>query len=240
MLEPERLIWCFIFVRLGILRSFFDKHWQQCVSQPSENWRIHPSIEWPFIVPLSRNVIPILGVSQYQWEAYQLPSMNPPRSWSTLSSVSLHKGLQFCLLFFSSFEIDMLCILLRYREKWFPIRKFQLWPRPDRLRLCHLDDPVCRILLSIFVFSPHNMHQTLHCGIQCLGAVLFLHSIILWISRHTWKQPHRLETPVIEWMLTRLCSDLKFESNSHIHRNSSAHTIFHLVPMRLIKYSKTP
>jgi len=95
-------------------------------------------------------------------------------------------------------------------------------------------------MLSILVFSPDGMHQTLHCGIQCIGAVHFHHCLILWIFRCTWKQPHCLITPVIEWMESRRCSVQKVESNSRIRYNSPAHTIFRLVSMRLIKNPKTP
>jgi len=66
----QGLVSWFVLIRLGILKRFVDKHWQKCLFQPSENWGIHPSIDWPFIVPLSWNVIQILGVSQYQWEIY--------------------------------------------------------------------------------------------------------------------------------------------------------------------------
>jgi len=90
------------------------------------------------------------------------------------------------------------------------------------------------------VFSLDCMHQTLHSGIQCLGAVLFHQSLMLWIFRCTWKQPHHLRTPVIEWMESRSCSDLKFESNSRVHPNLPAYAVFHSVPMRLIKNPKTP
>jgi len=197
-------------------------------------------MEWPFIVPLSRNVIPILSVSQYQWETCQAPSISHPRSWSTPWSVSLHKGLQFSLFFLTPVEINKVCILLRYPNRLFPIRKSRFWPPPYRSGLCNLDHPVCRDLLSVLVFSPDHMHQTLHSGIQCIGAVLFHHSLILWIFRRTWKEPHHLITPVIEWMESRRCRDLKFESNSRIRRNSPAHTIFCLVPMRLINNPKTP
>jgi len=106
--------------------------------------------------------------------------------------------------------------------------------------LRNLHHPVCRIPLSVLVFSPDRIDQTLHSRIQCIGAVRFHHSLILWIFRRTWKEPHRLITPVIEWMESRRCSDLKFESNSRIRRNSPALTIFLPVPMRLIKNPKTP
>jgi hypothetical protein len=62
----ERLGVYFVFVRLRMLRWFLDNHRLKWGSQPAENRRFHPSIEWPFIVTLFRNVIPILGVSQYQ------------------------------------------------------------------------------------------------------------------------------------------------------------------------------
>ena len=39
-------------------------------------------------------------------------------------------------------------------------------------------------------------------------------------------------------MDNRRCGDFKFESNSRIECKSPAHTIFRLVPMRLIKYPK--
>jgi hypothetical protein len=79
-LAQEHFIGYLSFIRLGILRRFLDKHWQKCVSHPSENLRFHPSVERPLIVPLSRNVIPVFGDSHYQWEECQPPSMNPPRS----------------------------------------------------------------------------------------------------------------------------------------------------------------
>jgi len=166
--------------------------------------------------------------------------MNPLRSWSTPWRVSLYKGLQFCLLSFSQFENNKVCILLGYPNQWFHICKYWFGPPPDRPGLWNLDHAVCRILLSFFVFSLDSMHQTLHSGMQCIGAVHFHHSLILWIFRCTWKQPHLLKTPVIEWMESRSCSDLKFESNSRIHHNSPAHTIFRLLPMRLIKHPETP
>ena len=104
----------------------------------------------------------------------------------------------------------------------------------------NLDYPVCRGLFSVLVFSPDGMHQTLHSGIQHLSTMIFHHSFILWIFRRIWKQPHRLKTPVREWMESQSCTDLKFESNSRIHHNLPAHTILRLVPMRLIKNPKTP
>jgi len=225
-LVKKRLIWCFLFIRFRILRCCIDKHCQKCFSQPSENRRMLPSIEWPFNGPLSWNIISIFGVSQYQWATCQPPSMYPPRSWCTLWSVSLHKGHWCSLVILSPFEINKVCILRQALSKWFPIRKFRFWPPPHCPGLCNLDHPVCCILLNILVISLDGVHQTLHSGIPCLGAVLFYHSLILWIFRRTWKQPCRLKTPVIEWMESRCCIELKFESNSRIHRNSPAYTVF--------------
>jgi len=146
----------------------------------------------------------------------------------------------FSLLVLIPFEINTMCILLWYPNKWFPIREFRFWPPPYRPRLSYLDHPACRILLRVLLFSRDGMHGTLHCGMQCIGAVHFHHSLVLWIFRRTWKQPHRLITPVIEWMESRSCTDLKFESTSRIRRNSPAHAIFCLALMRLIKNPKTP
>jgi len=193
----KHLNWCFVFIRFGLLHMSVDKHWKKCVSQPSRNWRIHPTVEWPFLEPLSGNVIPILGVSQYQWETCHPPSMYPPRSSSTSWSVSFHQRFYFSLLFLSPFKINKVYILLRSPNKWFPIRHFQFWPPPDRPGLCNLDYLGCSILMSLIVFSPDGMHQTFQCGIQCLGSMHFHHSIILWILRPTWTQPYRLKKPVI-------------------------------------------
>jgi len=71
-------------------------------------------------------------------------------------------------------------------------------------------------------------------------APFFSISLILRIFRCTWSQPNRLKTLVIEWMESRRCSDLKFESNWGIDCNSPAYTVFRLLLMRLIKHSKTP
>jgi len=133
----------------------------------------------------------------------------------------------------------MMSMLLQCPNYWFRIRVFRFWPPPDRPGLSNLDHPVCCTLLSVPVFSQDGMHQTLHSGIQWLGTMLFHQSLILWIFKRTWQQPHCLKTPVIEYMESRSCSDLKFQSNSRIHHNSPAHTIFCLVLMRLIKNHKT-
>ena len=87
------LMWCFVFIRIGILHGYVDKNCKKFDSLWSEIPRIHPTIEWPFIVPLSWNGILIFSVSQYQWETCQPPSMYPPCCWSSLWSVSFHKGL---------------------------------------------------------------------------------------------------------------------------------------------------
>jgi len=166
--------------------------------------------------------------------------MNPPCSRSTPQSVPLHQGLQMCLLFLSPLEINEVCILLWYADEWFAIGEFQFWLPPDRPWRWNLNHPVRCILLIFFVFRPDRMHQTLHSRIQCLSTMLFHHSIILWMFRRTWKQPHRLTTPVIEWMESWCSSHLEFESNFRIHHNLPAHTVFSLVPMGLIKYPKTP
>jgi hypothetical protein len=64
--------------------------------------------------------------------------------------------------------------------------------------------------LSFIVFSPDSMHQTLHSRVQRLTTMSFNHSIILWIIRCTWTLPHRLKTPVIEWMESRCISKMYF------------------------------
>jgi hypothetical protein len=52
-LGQERLISCFIFVQFRILRMLLDKHRPKCVPKPLENWRVHPTVKWPFIISLS-------------------------------------------------------------------------------------------------------------------------------------------------------------------------------------------
>ena len=161
--------------------------------------------------------------------------MYPPHSWSTPWTLTFHRCLEFSLLFLSPFEMNVVCILLRYRNMMSSIREFRYWPPRDRPGLGNLDHPVCRILLTIIVFSWDGRHQSLNRGIQCLGAVLFHHFITLWMFGLIWKQPHRLKTPVMEWMESRHCSDLMCKSNSLIQCNAPADTIFRLVPIGLIK-----
>jgi len=96
------------------------------------------------------------------------------------------------------------------------------------------------MLLSFFIFSPDSTHQTLYNRIECLSTMLFFRSIIRWIFRPVWKQPHRLKTPVIEWMESWWSCDMKFESNFRIVHNLPAHTVSSLMPMGLIKNPKTP
>jgi len=159
---------------------------------------------------------------------------------STIQSVYLRKGLYSNLPFLSPVEINKMCLLCHYPTKEFPICEFGFWPPLHRPGLCIFNYPVYCILLRVMVFSLDGIHQTLHSGIQCLSAMLFHHSLILCIFRCTGKQPHCPKTPVIEWMESQSCRDLKFQSNSRIHCNLPASTVFDLVLMGLIKDPKTP
>jgi len=165
--------------------------------------------------------------------------MNSAWCWSTTRSVSLHYGLPFRLLVLSPLKINEVCILLQYQHQWFSTGKTWFWPPPYRPRISNQYHLVCSILLSFFVFGPDSMYRTLHSRIQCVWAMNLHHSIILSIIRPSWKQPHRLITPVIEWMQSWCSCDLKFESNFRIHSNVPAHTVFSLVPMGLIRNPKT-
>jgi len=164
--------------------------------------------------------------------------MDHPCSWITLQSVSLHRGLQLCVPFFSPLMMNSVCILLWYPNKWFPIGLFRCWLPGYHLRPCNLDRPLCPILLSFFFYWVDNMHQTLHPGIQCLCTMLFYHCILLWMFKHIWKQICGHIIPVIEWMKFWHTCELKFESTSHIYRNLPAHIEFHLKLIGLIKISK--
>jgi len=112
--HQERLSQWVFFVRFGIPSMFMEKHWPKCLTLPTENQQINPSIECPFNVPFSRNVIAILCVSQHWRKTFKPPSMNSPCYWSTTWSVFLHQGLQLCLLILSPLELNEVCILLRY------------------------------------------------------------------------------------------------------------------------------
>ena len=137
-------------------------------------------------------------------------------------------------------EINEVCTFLLYQNEWFAVEYFRFWPPYNYPRHRNLDNTVGSILLSFFVFSPDNMHPTLHCIIQYLSTMFIQDSIILWIVRHVWQQPHRLMTPVIVWMESQCSCDLKFESNFRIHRNLPAHTAFSLIRMELIKHPNSP
>jgi hypothetical protein len=69
--------------------------------------------------------------------------------------------------------------------------------------------------------------------------MLLHHCIILWIFRSIWNQPHYLKTPVIGRMASWCSCDLRFESNSRIHRNLPAHTVFSPIRLEQIKNPKT-
>jgi len=150
-------------------------------------------------------------------------------------NVNFHK-FQIGLLFLSPFESNLVCMLLWYPNKWFAICEFQFWPPSDCPGVWMFMYLACCILWSVMVLSVNGMHPTLHSGIQCLVALLFYYSLIMSICRCTWNQPHCLKTPVIEWKESTYRSDLKLETNPHIHCNLPNNTIFHLVPMRLIKH----
>jgi len=166
--------------------------------------------------------------------------MNLPWFGSTPWSVSLHQGLQFCFLILFPLKINKVCILLWYLQKLFSIGKFLFWTLTYHPTLCNLYNPVCCILLSFFVFSPDSIHQSLHCRIQFICTMHFHYSIILSIVWHTWKQPHHLIAPDIEWMGSCCSCDLKFESNFCIHCNLPAPTVVSLLLTELIKNPKTP
>jgi len=63
LIHKESLSWWVGSVMFVILCWFVDKHWQKYLSQQLENQRIHPGIEWPFIIALSKKVVIILRVS---------------------------------------------------------------------------------------------------------------------------------------------------------------------------------
>lgn len=209
-LVQNRIIWCFIFVRFGTLRRCIEKRWKKCVSQASKIRRNLRTIEWLFIVRFSWDIIPIFAVSQSNWKTCQLPSMYPPCGWSTLLSVLFHQGLGWRLLFRSPFKINKVYISAQYSHKWLPICKSRFWLPPCCPRLGSLDHPVCHILLNVLVFTAYCVYQTLPITIQRLSTVLFHHSLILWICRRRWTQPHPQKMPVVEWMESRNCSVYKF------------------------------
>lgn len=65
VLRKERQSSFVVLARIRILRRIVDKHWQKWLSHRSESWKIHPTIEQPLIVPVSRIIIAILTVSQH-------------------------------------------------------------------------------------------------------------------------------------------------------------------------------
>jgi len=123
--------------------------------------------------------------------------MNSPCSWSTPQSVSLHQGLQFCMLFCHPLKIDEVCIVLRWLNVRFPFGLFRFLQPPYRPKRSYLYHPVPRIVFSFFVFFPDSIPHTLHSSRQYLCTMLFHHTIILWIFSHTWKQSHRQVSPAV-------------------------------------------
>ena len=168
----ECLSWFVVKVRFRIFRKFITKHWQKFLSEPEEVWRIDPSIEWPFIEPLSSHVVAILGVSQHLRETCLAPSMNHPCTWYTPWSDSFHTILWLSLHFLSPLKINEVCIFLWYPNKWFSIGLFRFWPPSYCPWLGNPYHPVGGILLSLFVFCPDSMHHTFHSRIQCVSTML--------------------------------------------------------------------
>jgi len=166
--------------------------------------------------------------------------MKRPCSRSTRQCVPLCKGHRLYLLFLSPLGINEVCFLLWYPDKWLSIGQCQFWPPPSHPWRCNLNHLGSCILLSFIIFCLDSMHHTLHSWLHCLSTRLFHHSIMLWIFRRTWKQPHHLKTPAMEWMESRCSCDLKFQSNPRIHCNLPAHTVFHPILMGLIRNPKTP
>jgi len=104
--------------------------------------------------------------------------------------------------------------------------------------LCDWDNWACRTLKCFVVFSPNGMHHTLHHGMQCIGNVIFHHSIILSIFRCTGKQPHHLIAPIQMWMESWCCCDLKLELKSNIHCNQPADINVVLFPLDISNLAK--
>jgi len=206
------LIRCFIWVMFWILHWCIDRQWQKCISQPLENWTFHPTIEWPWIAKLSRNLIMIICISKYSWASCQPPSINPPYSWRTSQSGSFHKGLQFWVLFPSPWQNNQMSILGWNPDWWFPICSVQISPPAGCPGLCNADHLVHHILVTFVVFNLDGMHHTPRCRTQCFCSVVFHHCIILWIFRCTGKQLHHLTTKISSWMESRCCCNLKLES----------------------------
>jgi len=118
------LSWCVIFVQLRILPRFLHEHSQKYLAQPCENRRIHPTIEWPLIIPLSRTCPAILCVSQHEQIIWLPSSMNPLCSRSTQWGVSRHQGCELFSLVLDELEINEVSIHLCLRNEWFSIGKF--------------------------------------------------------------------------------------------------------------------
>jgi len=116
----------------------------------------------------------------------------------------------------------------------------QFWPPPNCTRLWIANHLGRCIQSSCIIFSPDCIPQTLYSGTQCLGSMLFNHCIILWILRLTWKLPHHLKIPNIDWMKSWRRRCFEFESNSHFYHQMQSNTIFALIVTRLIKNPNSP
>jgi len=65
LLRKELHTWCSIINKFLVCYWFSEKHWWISLCQPSKHRRIHRSIEWPFIVRLSWDIVGIQDVSQH-------------------------------------------------------------------------------------------------------------------------------------------------------------------------------
>jgi len=131
-------------------------------------------------------------------------------------------------------------MILWYTKQLYSIGMLWFKPPPHCPRISAPYHPVHSISLSFLVSSLDSKDQTLNRGIQCLCTMLFHHCIILWIFRRTWKQPHRLITPVIGRLESWHRCDLRFESDSRFHHNLPAYTVASLEVTGLIKNPTFP
>jgi len=108
------LPWFIIMVWFRIFWWFIANPWRTCLSQQSEYLRIHRSMKWLYIVPLSRNAVAILIVLQHTQVTSQPPSLNPLHSSSTLWSVCLCKIVWLYGHVLNQLQMNTVCIIHQY------------------------------------------------------------------------------------------------------------------------------
>lgn len=186
----ESISWYIPLLVIRILFRYIHKSWQKFILQLAQYKTIHPGFKWQLIIPLTRKISAILGVSENYQGVVQPQIIHHAGFRSTKQWACLLQSLPFSLLFGTTYHINKLCLLFWFLNNWFWICNFQFDSESDYSGVWMLYHSVLRsvylIRLSLILCSSDGMQWTLYCGISRLQTTLFHSSIILQLFQSVW------------------------------------------------------